>query len=49
MKINVSLKDYTHKALGLNNFNIINNVSCYLSNWLLENYQNNRQGKFTKE
>ena len=31
------------------NFNFINNVSCDLSNWLLENYQKNRQGKFTKE
>ncbi len=49
MKINVSLKDYTWEGLGFNNFNFINNVSCDLSNWLLENYQNNRQGKFTKE
>ena len=49
MKINVSLKDYTHKGLGFNNFNFINNVSCDLSNWLLENYQKNRQRKFTEE
>lgn len=49
MKINVSLKDYTWEGLGFNNFNFINNVSCDLSNWLLENYQKNRQGKFTKE
>lgn len=49
MKINVSLKDYTWEGLGFNNFNFINNISCDLSNWLLENYQKNRQGKFTKE
>ena len=49
MKINVSLEDYTWEGLGFNNFNFINNVSCDLSNWLLENYQKNRQGKFTKE
>ena len=49
MKINVSLKDYTWEGLGFNNFNFINNVSCDLSNWLLENYQKNRQRKFTKE
>ena len=49
MKINISLKDYTWEGLGFNNFNFINNVSCDLSNWLLENYQKNRQGKFTKE
>ena len=49
MKINVSLKDYTWESLGFNNFNFINNVSCDLSNWLLENYQKNRQRKFTKE
>ena len=49
MQINVSLKDYTWEGLGFNNFNFINNVSCDLSNWLLENYQKNRQGKFTKE
>lgn len=49
MKTNVSLKDYTWEGLGFNNFNFINNVSCDLSNWLLENYQKNRQRKFTKE
>ena len=49
MKINISLKDYTWEGLGFNNFNFINNVSCDLSNWLLENYQKNRQRKFTKE
>lgn len=49
MKINVSPKDYTWEGLGFNNFNFINNASCDLSNWLLENYQKNRQGKFTKE
>ena len=49
MKMNISLKDYTYKGLGFNSFNFINNVSCDLSNWLLENYQKNRQRKFTKE
>ena len=49
MKINVSLKDYTWEGLGFNNFNFINNISCDLSNWLLENYQKNRQRKFTKK